>query len=88
MTVKEFQDTVDKYVDGRLFGLSVDEETGEYVEPYFSWHACHTCDSHLGGTRHDGVLLTPGHDDMEEVSICVDCLFYLECGDLPTHLDD
>jgi len=49
-------------------------------EPHFSWRACDCCGSALGGDRH------PAHgwrgDSLEHLSVCTDCLYYLNYGRL------
>lgn len=50
-------------------------------EPSFSWSACEACGSSLGGNRH------PAHGIMEDgailhLSICMDCLYFLNYGQL------
>lgn len=50
-------------------------------EPSFSWSECDACGSTLGGNRH------PAHGrdsngDILHLSICEDCLYYLNYGQL------
>ncbi len=69
------------------------EITAEEVEPsqeemdlageaHFSWSACDTCGSPLGGDRH------PAHARLESgelvhLSVCTDCLFFINYGETP-----
>lgn len=50
-------------------------------ESSFSWRACDSCGSSLGGDRH------PAHGrdrngDLVHLSVCTDCLYYLNYGRL------
>lgn len=62
--------------------MEVSENDRELAEEaHFSWHACESCGSRLGGDRH------PAHGVDKEgnilhLSICVDCLSYLNYGQL------
>lgn len=42
------------------------DESGESLEPHFSWASCDTCNQHLGGNRYDAYLLIL-NDKQEEV---------------------
>ena len=50
-------------------------------EGHFSWSACDSCGSTLGGDRHaaHGFI----GDDLHHFDVCVDCLFYHANGDVP-----
>lgn len=51
-------------------------------EPGFSWSECDTCGSALGGDRHPAhARLSSGQ--LIHLSVCEDCLFYLNYGTLP-----
>ena len=58
--------------------------TGD-IDP-FSWTECPCCGSTLGGERHEftGQLKT---GEIASDWVCVDCLFYLELGQLPREDD-
>lgn len=49
-------------------------------EPSFSWSACDSCGSTLGGNRHPAHGLING--ELEHFSVCDDCLYYLNYGQL------
>lgn len=48
----------------------------------FSVTPCPCCGSKLGGERHEFTCLTDT-GEIEEELLCVDCLFYVELGQLP-----
>ena len=54
----------------------------ENCEPYFSWENCECCNRHLGGDRYDCSGYNPETDEIYEYSVCVDCLYYNEYGQL------
>lgn len=54
----------------------------ECCEPYFSWRSCECCGSHLGGNRHDANGYIPATGDIWEGSVCDDCIYYAEYGQL------
>jgi hypothetical protein len=69
----------------RNFGEKASLHAGS-EELGFSWHSCDLCGSHLGGDRHEVVILYPGKAGLleaETLSGCGDCLFYAANGDLP-----
>lgn len=96
--MSKFTDAVDSNLEG-LEHISVgyashdlcdecpeeqDENVGD--EGYFSWSACDSCGSSLGGTRYaahardkDGNLL--------HLNVCVDCLMYHANGEEPETWD-
>lgn len=52
----------------------------------FSWSACDSCGSHLGGDRypaHGVIKINDGREIITHFDICVDCLCYHANGDLP-----
>ena len=55
--------------------------TGD-CEPYFSWRPCDCCRRPLGGDRHDANGYVPASHDIWEGSVCVDCIYYAEYGQL------
>ena len=54
----------------------------EYIEPYFSWDSCDCCGSTLGGDRYDVDTYSKRDNEVLEFSICSDCLFFAEYGQL------
>lgn len=67
-----------------LQNLSVktDEERQECSEPYFSWQRCDCCGSSLGGDRYDCDGWNATTEEIEEHSVCPDCVYYAEYGRL------
>ena len=51
-------------------------------ENEFSYSACDCCKSNLGGKRYEYACTTAEGDTILN-HVCVDCLFYIEYGDLP-----
>ena len=65
-------------------GLSEDpteDERDLADEAHFSWSACESCGSSLGGNRHAAHYLDEG--EIQHLSVCVDCLHFHANGDLP-----
>ena len=64
------------------------EDAGE-DEGSFSWRACETCGSSLGGDRYAAHALIMGADKaLVHLDVCTDCLFFIANGDTPTDADD
>lgn len=67
----------------------IDYEAGvSYTdEPSFSWSACDTCGSTLGGNREVGHAWVHINDVLGDVivhlSCCTDCVVFIANGDLP-----
>ncbi len=55
---------------------SVSDEGG------FSWQVCECCNSDLGGDRYAAHALADDNGILH-FNVCVDCIMYLENGDLP-----
>jgi len=51
-------------------------------ESYFSWKPCECCGSHLGGDRVDCNGYNPETQEIYEYSVCIDCEYYAEYGQL------
>lgn len=51
-------------------------------EPYFSWRYCDCCSRPLGGMREDSKGYNPTTNEIYEYSVCEDCLYYVEYGQL------
>ena len=68
------------------------EAGGICDEGGFSWRACDSCGSHLGGNRYDAHALrgsnATGDWECEHIAICEDCLCYHANGDIPEHWGD
>lgn len=68
----------------RDFDLAEDDPAWQELcdEGGFSWHACDTCGSSLGGNRYAG----HGFDRdgaVVHLSMCEDCVLYFANGDIP-----
>ena len=70
------QDKADKFI-ASYKGLS-----NSGGDSSFSWTPCPCCGSKLGGERHEFTCLTEAGEIVPEW-LCVDCLFYVELGQLP-----
>lgn len=55
---------------------------GKNCEPYFSWSSCDCCGSLLGGDRHDVTGWNPTAKEVQEYSVCSNCVYYAEYGQL------
>lgn len=63
----------------------------EHSEGSFSWSACESCGSTLGGNRHDAHAIhreafgpnAKRPDEVRHITICTDCLLYHANGDEP-----
>lgn len=51
-------------------------------EPWFSSRACECCRRALAGDRYDASGYNPTTDDIEEYTVCGDCVYYAEHGQL------
>lgn len=58
-----------------------DESGAAYTEPYFSWSACDTCGSALGGNREDAHGTYDG--ELVHLAVCADCVVFINSGELP-----
>jgi hypothetical protein len=81
---KEYQSRVINFFDTiGIVNLSVIQIGEETTEPYFSWRPCDCCGSRLGGMRVDANGYNPTAECvMGPFSICLDCEFYSEYGEL------
>lgn len=59
------------------------DELYECDEPWFSWSACETCGSSLGGDREAGHAFTKDDGELVHLSMCTDCVMYSANGDEP-----
>ncbi len=59
------------------------EECGddEEVDPHFSHSPCNICRRQLGGDRYPAHYMDD-NDEINHLSICADCVYYLENGQL------
>lgn len=51
-------------------------------EPYFSWRPCDCCQRDLGGNRYDASGYNRKAKEVQEYSVCEDCIYYAEYGQL------
>jgi hypothetical protein len=51
-------------------------------ETYFSWRSCECCGTTLGGDREDANGYNPTTKEVQEYSVCTDCIYYAEYGRL------
>ena len=47
-------------------------------EPHFSWRRCDCCNRPLGGDREFATGYNPTTGQIQEYSICTDCVYYAE----------
>ena len=86
MTKKEYNTyknlVADFFKEEGISNLSaIQEEEGE-TESYFSHIPCDCCSRILGGDRYDCNGYNPKTKEIQEYSICPDCLYYAEYGQL------
>jgi hypothetical protein len=75
----EYQAAVADFMESE--GLSNLSSTSE--EPFFSWHPCQCCGTHLGGDREECNGYNPTTKEVQEYdNICMDCIYYSEYGQL------
>ncbi len=55
---------------------------GQVDEPFFSWGACDCCGTHLGGNREHATGYNPTTKEIQEYTICEDCVYYSAYGRL------
>ncbi len=60
---------------------TVADEDGD-TEPSFSWRSCDCCGSGLWGDRYDANGWNPTEKQVQEYSVCQDCIYYAEYGQL------
>jgi hypothetical protein len=53
-----------------------------YNEHFFSWRPCECCKRQLGGDREHATGYNPTTKEIQEYSVCQDCLYYAEYGQL------
>ena len=51
-------------------------------EPFFSWRPCDCCGTSLGGNREHATGWNPTKKQVQEYTICEDCVYYAEYGRL------
>ncbi len=51
-------------------------------EPHFSWRRCDCCNRPLGGDREFATGYNPTTGEVQEYSVCTDCVYYAEYGRL------
>ena len=54
----------------------------EYADGFFSWAACDTCNSSLGGMRYPAHYLDD-NGELCHIDVCMDCVQYITYGELP-----
>ena len=77
----DYQAAVAEFMESEgLQNLSIVEG---FEEPYFSWSPCDCCGSPLGGDRYDCNGYNSDTKEVQEgYSVCVDCVYYAEYGQL------
>lgn len=79
------------------YGVFEDEEINKFKEDVksgkiqdegsFSWEACNTCGSTLGGTRYDSHALDE-NNELVHLDICTDCLAFFANGSEPENWEE
>lgn len=77
----EYQQAVQEFMEREgIQNLSMDYDKCE--EPYFSWRWCDCCGDRQGGNRVDANGWNPTLKQVQEYSVCEDCVYYYEYGEL------
>lgn len=63
-------------------GINCLSSDADSDEAYFSWRHCDCCCRPLGGMRHDAKGYNPTTKEIYEYSVCTDCVYYAEYGQL------
>jgi hypothetical protein len=51
-------------------------------EPFFSWRRCDCCGTSLGGNREHATGYNPTTKEIQEYTVCEDCIYYAAYGQL------
>lgn len=81
MNAQEYAD-YEKEVEEFLKKEGIENLTITGEEPSFSWCHCDCCRSSLGGDRYNATTWNPTTNEVQEYSICSDCVYYAEYGEL------
>ena len=65
-----------------ITNLSQIADIDGYCEPYFSSVPCECCNSSLGGDRYDCNGYNPNTKEIQDYTVCIDCVYYAEYGQL------
>jgi len=80
---KQYENKVADFMEGEgITNLSTISDENGNVEPYFSWSSCDCCGSMLGGNRYDCNGWNPRVKEIQEYTVCADCVYYAEYGQL------
>lgn len=79
----EYQERVAEFFSHGLTNLSAKSDDNGTCEPFFSWSPCDCCGSPLGGDRYECDGYNEKTKEVEEYdSVCPDCVYYAEYGQL------
>jgi len=73
----EFKESVEEFF--KTEGITNLSREGE---PFFSWSHCNCCGGSLGGDREKATGFNPTTKEIQEYTVCTDCLYYAEYGQL------
>jgi len=62
---------------------SCGESREGFNEPFFSWNNCDCCGRPEGGDREHATGYNPTTEEIQEYTVCEDCIYYAEYGRLP-----
>ena len=80
---KEYEQSVSIFFKNEgIADLNIIADDNGYYEPYFSTINCDCCDRSLGGDRYDCNSYNAEHKEIYEYSICIDCVYYCEFGEI------
>ena len=87
MKTKAEYEKYEKSVEGffkreGISNLSQIQDKDGYCEPDFSGIPCECCGRTEGGDRYDCNSYNPKTKEVQEYSVCTDCVYYAEYGQL------
>ena len=84
-----YKQSVDDFFEREnINNLSQITDDDGYCEPYFSSINCDCCNRSLGGDRYDCNGYNEENNQVYEYSVCIDCVYYVETGEIYGGLND
>ena len=77
---KEYQEAFTEFMKEE--GINNLSRISESIDPFFSYAPCDCCNRHLAGDRINADGWNPKEEEIQEYTICLDCEYYAEYGQL------
>ena len=77
---KDYEDRVERFF--KFEGINNLSSIDPGQDAYFSTRPCDCCQRHWHGDREDANGYNPTTKQVQEYSVCIDCLYYAEYGQL------